>query len=125
MAKRAHNVRKPKPQILRLKYKLWPVVFCVEEDKAIGVSYHNIGIKQNASGRRKAKTKSNKEHWMDWNSKFLEGYRIDFSESKKGDLVMCPVCGAPVDFRLFPSTTKPSLNDPKLLNGENYGGLSI
>lgn len=124
MAKRTHNIRKPKPQVYKLKYKLWPILFCTEEDKVIGVSYHNIGVKQNACGKVRPKTKNNKDHWMEWNSKFLSGYRVDFNESKKGDIITCPACGAPVDFRLFPSTTRPNLSDPELLKSENYDGLS-
>ena len=114
MPKRKHKVRKPKPKIVKMKHKLWPVIYCIDEEKVIGVSYHNIGIRHNASGKAKPKSKTDKSHWMKWNSKFLEGYRIDFKEVKKGELVNCPVCGGVIDFRLFPSTTKPKLEDPKV-----------
>lgn len=99
MGKRKHKLRKRKQKVQKSKVKLYPVIMCTGEDIYIGVSHCKL---------RKNK-KVDADQWRVWNSVFRKGYRIDMSDCEPGQMVCCPVCGAPVDFRLFPSSTLPML----------------
>jgi len=78
---------------------LYPEIYCLDEDKPIGVS--KICVSMNV--------KVTDEHWKKDNSIFLEGYHIDMSKQTPDCSVKCPVCGGNVDFRLFPSNSVPDL----------------
>lgn len=92
-------------KMLKIKNGLmWPAIFCLGEKRVIGISYFKT---------RKKKLKMVKQHWLEMNSTFLPGYRIDFSNASEGDLITCPHCGERVDLRLFRSDTKPRLIDAK------------
>jgi hypothetical protein len=111
MSKRKHKVRKPIPKISKRSTKLWPIVWCTGEDMCIGVSRMSVGVKYNASGKAKSKSKVDHTQWKHWNSSFREGYPMDFDNAEAGDIILCPKCGEPVDFRLFPSLRPPEMCD--------------
>lgn len=77
----------------------YPTIFCLKEEKTIGLSYVRI----------MGKCKVNMAQWRDDNSKFLDGYKIDMTQYSDGEQVICPKCGSPVDFRLYMSDTRPEL----------------
>lgn len=89
------------PVITDAGYKLWPFIWCVGENLAVAVS--TIAVE------RKQTVKVGSEHWGVGKAKYRNGYKIDFSKIKIGDMVFCPKCGAPVDFRLMPSNSVPKL----------------
>jgi len=111
MSKRKHKVGKPKPKICTRSTKLWPIVWCTGEDICIGVSRVSIGVKYDPCGKAKPRTKVDHTQWLDWNSSFREGYKINFKKAEVGDVVNCPKCGALADFRLFPSLKPPEMTD--------------
>ena len=69
-------------------------------------------VNKKASTKRVKAGKAQKVHynqWRTWNSTFREGYEIDLSAYNPGDIVRCPKCGGPVDFKLFPASRLPRL----------------
>jgi hypothetical protein len=82
---------------------------------AIAVSKKVVSIKRDSTGKCKIRNKDqvNESQWRDWNSEFREGYEIDFTKCTEGELVLCPKCGEPVDFRVFPASKPPELTKVK------------
>jgi len=108
MAKRKFSkVGKNKPG--RRRNKNYPVIYCLNEDIAIAVSYNKLTVKGDKFGRVVVKDIVDKSHWYLTVAVFRDGYYIDMTDYKDGDKVLCPKCNEPVDFRLFPSGTKPKL----------------
>jgi hypothetical protein len=96
------RTREFKKTFIKAKISIcYPTIFCCQENKVIGLSQSGVSFGQRAQ--------VNKCHWAKENSAFLKGYRIDFSNLNPGDKISCPVCGGQLDFRLFPSDTRPAL----------------
>lgn len=112
MAKRKKKVRRPPIKPPKRKLRYYPVIFCTGENIAIAVSFLDIRVKFNKNNVRKSKEKVSSKHWItEGQSQFREGYEIDFNKLNVGYVVRCPKCKAEVDFRLFPSSTKPKMVD--------------
>ena len=113
MAKRKQKVRKPKPKRPKRSTKLYPIIWCTGEELAIAVSKKVAHVKVDSTGKAKVRNKDkvNFSQWRDWNSTFREGYKIDLSQCEAGDIVKCPHCGSPVDFRVFPASRPPQLTE--------------
>ncbi len=111
MAKRRHKPRKSKPSKPRRSQKLYPIIWCTGEELAIAVSRKIVHVKADTTGKYKIRGKDqvNFTQWREWNSTFREGYEIDLSQCEAGEEVLCPKCGEPVDFRVFPASTPPVL----------------
>lgn len=86
--------------------KFWPIIYCPTEEMYIGVSFD--GLKESLHKKRKV----DESAWQEHNSQFLPGYKINMAQYEPGDKICCPNCGGAVDFRTFPSTTKPKLELP-------------
>jgi len=88
---------------LNSKNRRWPAIFCTREKIFIGVSYNTLKAQFGVIQKQVTK-----DQWYPEISKFRsEEYRIDFTKFKKGDLVLCPKCNGPVDFRVWLSATVP------------------
>jgi hypothetical protein len=109
MAQRHHKGRVFKPVVSERKTKLWPIIWCTGEAYCIAVSRVPLSVKMTNKGVMKATKVVDKSQWQKWNSVFRDGYHIDMSNYKDGDIVLCTKCGQPVDFRLFPSYYSPTL----------------
>jgi hypothetical protein len=84
---------------LNNKNRMWPAIFCINENMFIGISYNVLRSKQRQIV---------KDQWYPEVSKFRsEEYKIDFSKLNKGDLVLCPKCSGKVDFRVWLSAVVP------------------
>jgi len=116
MGKRRHKVRKPEIKKPKRSAKLYPIIWCTGEEIAIAVSQKVVSVKRTTTGKYKIRNRDqvNYSQWRDWNSKFREGYEIDFLQCVEGEEVLCPKCGEPVDFRVFPATKVPKLTEVKL-----------
>ena len=78
----------------------WPMIYCLKEQKPIGISF----IKQFG------KTKVDAIHWKRNDCEFLDGYEIDMTQYNIGEPVFCPKCGWFVDFRFWMSDIRPNFN---------------
>lgn len=94
--------RKQERRFLKLKNRpLYPVMYCLNEDKPIAVSHVKCFKNQ--------KVKVSWEHWKMDCCEFVFGYEIDMMKFNIGDVVKCPVCNHEIDFRFWPSDTVPHL----------------
>tara|TARA_Y100000310_G_C20347214_1_gene652558 strand:+ start:327 stop:722 length:396 start_codon:yes stop_codon:yes gene_type:complete len=109
MAKRKTKRKKAKPVPTKRKTHLYPVCFCVNENKVIAVSHYRLKMKGDRFGNQILKDgKVNLKHWQD-SVDFNEGAEIDFTQYEDGDIVLCPLCSHQVDFRVYPSSTTPTI----------------
>ncbi len=109
MAKRKRKVRFGNNKPTKRHVRYYPICFCIDENVVMALSYKPVSFKANKFGYKFGKDKVNKEHWLISNSVFRKGYFIDFTKCKEGEEIYCPKCKGKVDFRLFPSGTKPKL----------------
>jgi hypothetical protein len=110
MAKRKIN-RKPKKNYRRYKStnKYYPIVYCLKEDTTVAVSRIPVFIKKDKAGRVQVE-KTNTRHWQKQDSVFLtESHIIDFDRLIVGAQAVCPHCKGDIDFRLWPSDSKPGI----------------
>jgi len=110
MSKRKRKVRKQPPKPIKRKVKLFPVIFCLKENKAIALGLRPLKYKMRGD-RVKLRESVHVTQWQKDNSMFLEGYEIDFHQCNLAEKVLCPKCGGAVDFRVFPSSITPKLTD--------------
>lgn len=96
-----------KPAIKKPLY-LYPVVWCVTECKVIAFSRDPLKVKS-GKNRFKVVDKVNIKQWTECVFE-SEEYTINFEQYIDGDVVLCPKCHKPVDFRAFPSSTLPEFN---------------
>jgi len=95
--------------------RYWPFIFCINEDKAIAIRKIPMRMAIDKHGFPIPTEKATINHWNGDECEWLEDrYKIFFEMyeemAKTGKTkVLCPVCGGPVDFRLFPSIDKPEL----------------
>lgn len=84
---------------------LWPVIYCTGEEKVIAYRDKQLSCVKTRDGITPTEKVDNKddENW-EWRT---PSHKIFFAIYKRGDKVLCPKCGAPVDFRAFPSERKP------------------
>jgi len=112
MSKRKRQPRKKKVKPPKRRLNYYPVVFCLEENKTIGLSKLPLRLKADKFGRIKVKDKvGSGRSWYPEHCKFIKEYELDLNNYKDGETVVCPKCGGPVDFRAFPSSTVPELRD--------------
>lgn len=110
MSKRKRQTKTNKPKAPKRKLRYYPVMFCVHEDLAIALCTVPVGLKGDRFGRIKPKEKVIYKHWMQHNCTFrAEEYVFNMKMYQEMDIVRCPKCGNPIDFRLFPSTCLPKL----------------
>lgn len=107
--KRGHYSYDQKPVKKKgIPTKYYPIIWCIKEKKAIGMSTLAMKFKADNFGRIKPKHKVNIRHWRKGVCAFLsEEYEIDMRFRKKDEEILCPKCSSPVDFRLFPSSELP------------------
>jgi hypothetical protein len=80
--------------------KFYPVIYCQHENTAIGVS--NIPLRWKWTGSSAVPIDVvNFLHWLPGNCKWKPGYEINMTACEAGDVVWCPKCNHPVDFRAF------------------------
>lgn len=115
MSKRKNRIIEPVPiEILTKEHNslnYYPVIVCNAEQKPIGVSFIPLKLKCDATGRVVPAEKVTSFHWSEGKCQFLEGYEIDMSTFREGDMVTCPVCNSSVNFTVFGSSIVPKLND--------------
>jgi hypothetical protein len=88
--------------------KYYPAIYCLEEKLFIGVSREAV------PPRKAVGYKVNVKDWLPHNCNFrAREYIIDLRKHKEGDVINCPKCNKPVDFRLWMSSTKPLLVEVK------------
>ena len=82
----------------------WPIIWCTSEDRCIIIG--TVPLIPIIHGKQVIFPPADKTQFV--GAKYLEDkYQIDFSKCVVGKPVLCPVCGGPVYFRVFPSTTLP------------------
>lgn len=123
MAKRTRNIKKPEygKRIIKSRYpKLYPSLYCLSENKYICFSVKCLKpyIKTVHVDGKHPKRVLNYKKRIDpnhFNHVFCtwthDSYKIDLKNYKSGDIVKCPVCNGPVDFRAFPSNSLPKFVD--------------
>lgn len=123
--KRGNEKYRPKPIRQERKNKFFPVIWCIHENKVIGMSSLVMKFKADQFGRVTPKYKVRFRHWKKDVCEFLgDEYFINMREYNDGDIILCPKCGYAVDFRLFPSSDLPKFvkqhdkkdNTPELPN---------
>jgi len=101
-----HNVSIKKKK----NFNLYPTIHCIKEKIIIGLSFKPVKLKSSKYGEVKSKDGVNIKHWLPGICAFRSpDYEINFSKYAKGEKIYCPKCMSPVDFRLFPSSTVPQL----------------
>jgi len=103
--------RKVVPIVYKRSVYYFPLIMCIKEKIAIGVSKTPVKLKYSTGNMVKSKDKVILQHWKSDVAEFREGYFIDFTSKKNNTKIFCPKCGSYVDFRLFPSSTIPELGD--------------
>jgi len=105
--RKAKSLRAKRSRAHNSTIKYWPIMFCPHEELYIAVSHDGMG--KNATRKRKVDASA----WQEDNSQFLPGYAIEMAQHKPGEVVKCPKCDHPIDFRTFPCSSRPKLNPPK------------
>jgi len=102
------------------KNRYYPIMWCTQEDLAVGVSWTPMKFKADGFGNISAKYKVVTKHWKPGRCQFRsEKYIIDLRTYKVDDVVKCSKCGGRIDFRLFPSGTVPKLVEVNDDNKDN------
>lgn len=85
--------------VIKKNKTYWPMMFCLKENIPIGVS----------QVKWKKDEKVDAAHWQEGKCQFKEGHKVELSQYKQGERVVCPVCGGDIDFRLWMSDSVPTL----------------
>jgi hypothetical protein len=91
---------------------LYPTIYCLAENLYIAFSKKPLRkIRKQGSVRYKKKVYYH--YFVPPHVEFRDGYYIDMTKFRDGELVRCPNCRCEVDFRAFPSNTVPKFAENK------------